>query len=202
MNYIQQRLFTLQDPSYKAFQSKLMPTVNPDKIIGVRMPALRQLSKELAAEPQTMTEFVSDLPHRYYEKDNLHGLLINRMKDFDACIDALDTPLPYVDNWATCGLLKPVVFRKEAGKGENRLLPHVRRWLASEHIYTCCFCIGVLMNFYLDEHFDPKYLEWVGSVYSDEYYVNMGIAWYFATVLAKQWECWHDVENGIQFQKT
>ena len=137
MNYIQQRLFTLQDPSYKAFQSKLMPTVNPDKIIGVRMPALRQLSKELAAEPQTMTEFVSDLPHRYYEKDNLHGLLINRMKDFDACIDALDTPLPYVDNWATCGLLKPVVFRKEARKGNASDCVSSRRANQLERIGKC-----------------------------------------------------------------
>ena len=223
MTPIQERLFALQDLSYRAFQSKLMPTVDPSRVIGVRMPALRRLAKEIAAEPQTVAEFLALPEHEYYEENNLHGLLINGMKDFEECIAALDEFLPYVDNWATCDLLKPRSFKKEVGGRdrcvlsgqsnesgddvkiskadgfgigieaktdivEDRLLPHVRRWLASEHVYTCRFGVGVLMNYYLDEAFEPRFLEWVGAIRSDEYYVNMGIAWYFATALAKQWE--------------
>lgn len=223
MTLIQERLFALQDETYRAFQCKLMPTVDPSRVIGVRMPALRQLAKEIAAEPQSMAAFLALAEHEYYEENNLHGLLINGMKDFEKCIAALDEFLPYVDNWATCDLLKPRSFRKEVGgRGrrvlsgqsnesgdavkivkadvisvgteaktdidEDRLLPHVRRWLASKHVYTCRFGVGVLMNYYLDEAFEPRFLEWVGAIRSDEYYVNMGIAWYFATALAKQWE--------------
>ena len=188
MTPIQERLFALQDLSYRAFQSKLMPTVDPSRVIGVRMPALRQLAKEIAAEPQTMAAFLALPEHRYYEENNLHGLMINGMKDFEECVAALDAFLPQVDNWATCDLLKPVSFKKEVGKAEDRLLPHVRRWLASEHVYTCRFGVGVLMNYYLDEAFEPRFLEWVSEIRSEEYYVNMGIAWYFATALAKQWE--------------
>lgn len=223
MTPIQERLFALQDLSYRAFQSKLMPTVDPSRVIGVRMPVLRQLAKEIAAEPQTAAEFLALPEHEYYEENNLHGLLINGMKEFEECTSALDAFLPRVDNWATCDLLKPRSFRKEVGgrgrRGlsgqsnesgddvkiskadgfgvgtearadidEDRLLPHVRRWLASKHVYTCRFGVGVLMNYYLDEAFEPRFLEWVGAIRSEEYYVNMGIAWYFATALAKQWE--------------
>lgn len=185
MTPIQERLFALQDETYRAFQSKLMPTVDPSRVIGVRMPALRQLAKEIAAEPQSMAEFLALTEHTYYEEDNLEGLLINQMKDFEECIEALDRLLPRVDNWATCDLLKPVSFKKAT---KEQLLPRVRRWLASEHVYTCRFGVGVLMNYYLDEAFEPRFLEWVGAIRSEEYYVNMGIAWYFATALAKQWE--------------
>ena len=123
--------------------------------------------------------------HTYYEKENLEGLLINRIKDFEEYIEALDRLLSRVNNWATCDLLKPVSSKKAT---KDQLLPHVRRWLASEHVYTCRFGVGVLMNYYLDEAFEPRFLEWVGEICSEEYYVNMGIAWYFATALAKQWE--------------
>ena len=185
MTPIQERLFALQDETYRAFQIKLIPTIDPSRVIGVRMPALRQLAKEIAAEPQSMAEFLALTEYRYYEEDNLEGLLINQMKDFEECIAALDHLLPRVDNWATCDLLKPVSFKKAT---KEQLLPHVRRWLASEHTYICRFGVGVLMNYYLDEAFEPRFLEWVGEIRSEEYYVNMGIAWYFATALAKQWE--------------
>ena len=178
MTPIQERLFALQDETYRAFQSKLMPTVDPSRVIGVRMPALRRLAKEIAAEPQTAAAFLALPEHEYYEENNLHGLLINGMKDFEECVAALDAFLPQVDNWATCDLLKPVSFRKEVGgrakartceeRCEDRLLPHVRRWLASEHVYTCRFGVGVLMNYYLDEAFEPRFLEWVGAIRSEE----------------------------------
>ena len=201
----------------------MMPTIDPSQVIGVRMSALRQLAKEIAAEPQSMAEFLALPEHEYYEENNLHGLLINGIKEFEECVEALDAFLPQVDNWAMCDLLKPRSFKREVGGrercglsgqsgergdtvkiskadglgvgteaktdiNEDRLLPHVRRWLASKHVYTCRFGVGVLMNYYLDEAFEPRFLEWVGAIRSKEYYVDMGIAWYFATALAKKWE--------------
>lgn len=178
---IQERLFALQDKEYQAFQAKLMPTVDPDAVIGVRMPALRELMKEVRGTEEA-EDFIRILPHRYYEENTLHGLLLAAMKDPERCTAELDRFLPYVDNWATCDVISPVSFKKHPAC----LLPKVREWLASEHVYTVRFGIGVLMKFYLDEDFDPAYPEWVTAVRSDEYYVNMMIAWYFATALAKQ----------------
>ena len=178
---IQARLFELQDKDYQAFQAKLMPTVEPDTIIGVRMPALREFVKEVR-DTEEANRFLKELPHQYYEENNLHGLLAANIKDAECCIAELDKFLPYIDNWATCDVISPVPFKKHPAC----LLPKVREWLASTHTYTIRFGIGVLMKFYLDEAFSPEYPEWVAAVKSDEYYVNMMIAWYFATALAKQ----------------
>lgn len=180
---IQARLFELQDKDYQAFQAKLMPTVEPDTIIGVRMPALRELVKEVRGTEEA-NRFLKELPHQYYEENNLHGLLAANIKDAECCIAELDKFLPYIDNWATCDVISPVPFKKHPAC----LLPKVREWLASTHTYTIRFGIGVLMKFYLDEAFSPEYPEWLAAVKSDEYYVNMMIAWYFATALAKQYE--------------
>lgn len=178
---IRARLFELQDKDYQAFQAKLMPTIDPDTIIGVRMPALRELVKEVRGTEEA-NRFLKELPHQYYEENNLHGLLAANIKDAECCIAGLDKFLPYIDNWATCDVISPVPFKKHPAC----LLPKVREWLASTHTYTIRFGIGVLMKFYLDEAFSPEYPEWVAAVKSDEYYVNMMIAWYFATALAKQ----------------
>lgn len=177
------RLFALQDPAYKAFHSRLMPTVDPDRIIGVRTPALRALAKEMAGSNDARS-FLASLPHYYYEENNLHGMLIERMSDFGACIKALDAFLPHVDNWATCDLISPRVFKKHLPE----LLPHIKRWLTSEHLYTVRFGVGMLLKHYLDEAFIPEYLKWVASLKWEEYYVKMMVAWYFATALAKQWD--------------
>lgn len=180
---LQEALFALQDLKYKDFNCKLIPTVNPDTVIGVRTPALRKLAKAFAQTPEA-AEFLQALPHRYYEENNVHGEIIAAMKDYDQTVAALDAFLPYVDNWATCDLLSPKAFRKHpAGLPEK-----ARTWMLSEHTYTIRFGIGVLMAFYLDETFDPMYLDWVAAVRSREYYVNMMIAWYFATALAKQYD--------------
>jgi len=181
---VRQRLFSLQDLKYREFHSSLIPTVDRNRIIGVRMPALRRLVKELAAHTEVTEAFLSELPHYYYEENNIHGLLIAGMKDFSQCVEELEQFLPYIDNWATCDLLVPKVFQ---GRQEE-LLPYIERWLASDHPYTVRFGIKMLMDFYLDRCFSPKYLSMVASVKSDEYYVRMMIAWYFATALAKQWE--------------
>ena len=179
---ILQRLFTLQDLQYRDFQSKLMPTVEKNTIIGVRTPELRKLAKEFAKR-EDVDAFLDALPHAYYDENNLHGFILCEEKDFDRVIARLDAFLPYVDNWATCDLLSPKVFKGHKAE----LLPHIRRWLASSKVYTVRFGIEMLLSHYLDEDFAPEYLDWVAALRSEEYYVNMMIAWYFATALAKQY---------------
>ena len=180
---VQARLFELRDPKYRDFQCKLMPTVDPDTVIGVRTPELRKLAKTFRKEPEA-AEFLKILPHKYYEENNLHGFLIETMKDYGQVIAALDAFLPYVDNWATCDLMRPKIFRKHLPE----LREQIRRWMASDHVYTIRFGIEMLMTFFLDDQFQPEYLDWVAGVHSEEYYVNMMIAWYFATALAKQYD--------------
>ncbi|MEA4920885.1 MAG: DNA alkylation repair protein [Clostridiaceae bacterium] len=179
---IQRRLFELQDLKYKEFQCKLMPTVNPETVIGVRTPDLRKLAKDYSKAPEAM-EFLKILPHRYYEENNLHGFLIETIKDYDTAITAVDAFLPYIDNWATCDLMSLKVFKQHLTELYEKILV----WLKSDKTYTVRFGIGMLMSFYLDEHFKPEMLELVAGVRSEEYYINMMIAWYFATALAKQY---------------
>ena len=180
--YVQSQLFSMQDLKYKEFHSKLMPTIEKDTIIGVRTPELRRFAKEFSKQPEA-GEFMKILPHSYYEENNLHGFLIEAIKDYDKVIFELERFLPYVDNWATCDLMRPKVFKKHLPE----LLEQIKIWTKSEHTYTIRFGIEMLMTFYLDENFSPEYLEIAAGVESEEYYVNMMIAWYFATALAKQY---------------
>lgn len=181
--YVRTRLFELRDLKYREFHSKLMPTVDPELIIGVRTPKLRNFAKEFGKMPEA-EEFLKILPHKYYEENNLHGFLVEAIKDYGECVTAVNTFLPYVDNWATCDLMRPKVFKKHLPK----LLEEIRRWIETDETYTIRFGIEMLMTFYLDEQFDIAYPELVAGVHSEEYYVNMMIAWYFATALAKQYE--------------
>ena len=183
MTDIQRMLFALRDPAYQAFQSKLMPTVDPALVIGVRMPALRKLAKELAGTPAAES-FLRDLPHRYYEENNLHGLLISSIRDYGAAVAALEAFLPHVDNWATCDLLCPRAFAKRP----PALPEQLRRWAEDARPYTVRFALGMLLRFYLDEGFDPAYLDLAAGIRREEYYVRMMAAWYFATALAKQYD--------------
>lgn len=180
---IRDRLFALQDPEYRLFQSKLMPTVDPACVIGVRIPDLRKLSRELAGTEQAAA-FVRQLPHDYYEENNLHGFLIASLRDYGETVAALESFLPHVDNWATCDLLHPRAFDKRPEALPDQLF----RWLQSDRTYTVRFAMGMLMSLYLDEAFRPEYADWVAGVKSEEYYVNMMAAWYFATALAKRWD--------------
>ena len=182
MTELQKRLFSMQDADYQAFQRRLMPTVPPEAVIGVRTPALRELAKALSGTPEAEA-FLAELPHRYYEENNLHGFLLCHIRDFGVCLAEVERFLPYVDNWATCDTLSPKAFARRP----EALLEPIRRWLASEHVYTCRFGIGCLMRWFLDERFEPEYPEAVAAIRSEEYYVNMMIAWYFATALAKQY---------------
>lgn len=181
MDTIQQRLFALQDAGYQAFQCRLMPTVPPEKVIGVRIPALRALAKELAGTPEAEA-FLARLPHRYYEEDNLHGFLLEQIKDYDTALARVEAFLPWIDNWATCDTTSPKVFARHT----DRLLEPVRRWIASDQTYTIRYGLEMLMRYYLDDLFRPEYLEWAAGVESEEYYVRMMVAWFFATALAKQ----------------
>ncbi len=180
---VRERLFALQDPEYQAFQSKLIPTVPRSKVIGVRTPALRKLAKELSREPAA-AEFLECLPHEYLEENSLHGFLIGTLQDYGETVRALDAFLPCVDNWATCDLMSPKVFRKHLPE----LYEQIQLWLRSSHPYTVRFGEEMLMTWFLDEAFRPEVLELAASVRSEEYYVNMMTAWFFATALAKQYD--------------
>ena len=183
MTEIQQRLFALQDGGYRDFHAALMPTVDKALVIGVRMPALRALARELKGTEQAAA-FMAELPHRYYEENNLHAALIGHIRDFDGCMAALEIFLPYVDNWATCDMMNP----KALAKDKAALLERIRLWLQSSHTYTVRFGMEMLMNHFLEEDFREEYLALVASVQSEEYYIRMMQAWYFATALAKQYE--------------
>lgn len=180
VNRIRTRLWEESDQGYRAFQGALIPTVPSERIIGVRTPALRSLAKVVSKE-RDLPLFLSDLPHAYFDEDQLHAFVISGIKDFDRCLIEVERFLPFVDNWATCDQMTPVVFKKH----KDRLLPKVQEWLSSPHPFTVRFGIKMLMDHFLGETFDPAYPAWVAAIRSEEYYVNMMSAWYFATALAK-----------------
>lgn len=179
---IQDRLFELQDKKYGEFQSRLTPGIPRENFIGIRVPELRKLAKAYGKEAES-EDFLRNLPHRYFEENMLHGLLIAEMKEYDKCVAEMDIFLPYIDNWAVCDTISLKIFQKH----KEELLPKIKEWASSEHVYTCRFGLEMLMKYYLDADFKPEYLEIPAAVSSDEYYVNMMIAWFFATALAKQW---------------
>ena len=183
MTSLQKRLFQLQDTKYRDFHSKLIPNIDKERVIGIRTPMLRQFAKEFWKKTEA-EDFLAELPHDYYEENNLHMMLLAQEKDFQRCLEQIESFLPYIDNWATCDLPLPKCFAKH----KEELLGHIRIWIASGETYTIRYGIGMLMTFYLDEDFRPEYLKLAANIRSEEYYVNMMIAWYFATALAKQWE--------------
>ena len=176
-------LFKMQDKEYREFQVKLIPGKTVDVMIGVRTPDLRKYAKELVKEGK-YEDFLKDLPHKYFDENQLHAFILSEIKDYDECIEYVERFLPYVDNWATCDQMSPKVFKKN----KDKLLERIKVWIKSDKTYTIRFGIGMLMQHYLDEDFKKEYLKWVSEIKSEEYYVNMMIAWYFATALAKQYE--------------
>ncbi len=180
---IREELFALQDTAYRDFQSKLIPGLESGSMIGVRTPELRKLAKRMAKREE-ISAFLETLPHRYFDENQLHAFVISENKDFGRCMEEVNQFLPFVDNWATCDQMSPKVFKKH----REEMLPYIKEWIASDRTYVLRFGIGMLMEHFLDEDFDPAYPEMVSQVRSEEYYVNMMIAWYFATALAKQYE--------------
>ncbi len=185
MDYLN-RLKELQDEKYGAFQAKLIPNIDATTIIGVRTPALRSLAKKMKKEmgEEELKEFLAALPHTWFEEMQLHAFLLSEWKEFDSCVKEVDGFLEYVDNWATCDQLSPKIFKKQKAK----LLPYIKTWIDSGHPYKIRFGIKMLMDHFLNEDFQVEYAEIVAAVRSEEYYVNMMIAWYFATALAKQYD--------------
>lgn len=179
---IQSRLFELQDKAYAEFQSRLTPNIPRELFIGVRVPEARSLAKKYMKEDESEI-FLNSLPHHYYDENILHALLISEIKDYENCAEKIEIFLPYVDNWAVCDIISPKVFKKH----KPELLERIKVWVLSEHSYTCRFGLEMLMSHFLDESFKPEYLEIPAAVESEEYYVRMMIAWFFATALAKQW---------------
>lgn len=186
-------LFSLRDETYQQMQRRLLPNIAPETIIGVRTSELRRLAKEL----EDGDAFLEELPHRYFEENQIHGFVLERGRNFETTIGRVEAFLPYVDNWATCDQLSPRVFQKH----RRELLPYIRRWLASDQPYTIRFGIGMLMRHYLDEDFDPVYPEWVSTVRNEDYYVKMMAAWYFATALAKQYDAVFPFISGYRLEK-
>ena len=184
MNELQQNLFGMRDAAYAAFIAKLTPGFPPSHFIGVRVPLLRTIARSFAKEEAASQRFLSHLPHSYYEEDMLHGMLISLVKDYDRCLDLIDRFRPYVDNWAVCDTLSPKVFAKH----KAQLLENILRWSSSSHTYTCRFGLRMLMTHFLDDSFSADFLEIPAAIRSEEYYVKMMVAWFFATALAKQWE--------------
>ena len=179
---IRKKLFELQDKKYRDFQCRLIPTLESTTIIGVRTPELRRYAKELVKQKE-MQNFLHFLPHQYFEENQLHAFMISEIKDNKQCLEELNQFLPFVDNWATCDQLSPKVFKKN----RSELIDQIKQWVCSDRTYTVRFGIGMLLEHFLDDDFDPIYLEMVSKISSAEYYIRMMIAWYFATALAKQY---------------
>ena len=180
---IREDLFANQDVKYRDFQSKLTPTIEVNTAIGVRTPVLRKLAKDYSKR-QDVDDFLADLPHKYFDENQLHAFILSEIKDFDECMGKLERFLPFVDNWATCDQMSPKCFKKN----HEKLLPYLNKWIKSDDIYTVRFAIVTFMSHFLDDDFDEGYLKLVSDIKSDEYYINMAIAWYFATALAKQYD--------------
>jgi len=180
---LQKKLFEMQDEKYRIFQCRLMPTVPEEKVIGIRTPILRSFAKEFSKKPEA-EDFLKQLPHDYYEENNLHSFLVAGIKDYDRVIAETERFLPHIDNWATCDSFSPGIFKKR----KEDLYEKIKIWIEDSRTYTVRFAVGLLMEHYLEEDFQPETLQMVADVHSDEYYINMMCAWYMATALAKQGE--------------
>ena len=180
---IRDELVLMGDDAYRAFMAPLIPTVDPEALIGIRTPELRAFAREITRRGDARA-FLDDLPHRYFEEDQLHAFIVSGIRDYETCAEEVDRFLPHVNNWATCDQMSPKVFKKH----HPELLERIGIWLASGETYTVRFALGMLMQHFLDGDFDPEYLDMAADVRSEEYYVRMMTAWYFATALSKQYD--------------
>lgn len=176
-------LYKLQDKKYREMLVRIIPNVDSNSIIGVRTPELRKYAKDMIKNNNHLS-FLEVLPHKYFDENQLHAFIISEIKNYDECIDYINKFLPYVDNWATCDQMSPKIFKKN----HNGLLDEIKKWIKTKETYTIRFGIGMLMQYYLDDDFKEEYLDLVSSIKSNDYYVNMMIAWFFATALTKQYE--------------
>ncbi|MGN0602405.1 MAG: DNA alkylation repair protein [Oscillospiraceae bacterium] len=196
VNEIEKELFSLADEKYRDFSASLIPTVDKNNVIGVRTPELRKLAKTLAKDERT-AEFLSALPHKYQEENALHGYIISLEKDFDTAVSEIERFLPFIDNWAVCDTTSPKVF----ANNKPALLEYIKKWLRSDRAYTVRFGVGMLMQHFLDEAFESEQMTLVADIRSEEYYVKMMQAWYFATALAKQYEAAFEIIRDKKLDK-
>ena len=188
---IKEKLFAMKEEKYGDFSASLMPDMPRERVIGVRIPKLRAFVKEISGNT---SDFISILPHYFFEENNLHAFIISSISDFDRCVSEVDRFLPYIDNWATCDSLRPSCF----SKNKDKLLEYIYRWMRSDKVYTVRFAIEMLMVHYLEDDYSDDYAKLVASVRSEEYYVNMMIGWYFATALTKRWDSViYFIEEGL-----
>ena len=180
---VYERLSKFKDNEYREFQSKLVPNISKDTILGVRTPDMRKIAKDVFGTKEG-NDFLKKLPHKYYEENLVHFFLIAMIKDFDECIKETEGFLPFIDCWPVCDQSSPKVFKKK----HEELLPYIKKWIDSDHVYTSRFGMRMLMNEFLDADFKPEYLKWVSSKKGEDYYLKMMVAWYFATALAKQYD--------------
>ncbi|MCR5177348.1 MAG: DNA alkylation repair protein [Lachnospiraceae bacterium] len=180
---LHRKLYDLQDLKYRDMQIKIIPTINPGSVIGVRTPELKNMAKDILKSGD-YKDYLNELPHKFFEENQLHAFIISGIKHLNECLEELEKFLPYVDNWATCDQMSPKIFKKH----KDELLAHIKEWIGSDRTYTIRFGVGMLMEHFLDADYDPRYPEMVAKIKSEEYYVKMMIAWYFATALAKQYE--------------
>lgn len=180
---VEAELFKLQDKKYQALQINIVPNVDKEKIIGVRVPEIRKLAKKYK-DDDSVNIFLKELPHKYYDENLLHGLIISEIKDYDRCIEEAQKFLPYVDNWAVCDTMSPKVF----AKNKDKLIIKIEKWIKSSKLYTCRFGIRMLMNHFLKDDYKKEYLELPAAIHTDEYYLKMMIAWFYATALAYRWD--------------
>jgi 3-methyladenine DNA glycosylase AlkD len=179
---VYERLAACRNDQYRDFQSKLVPNIPKETVLGVKTPDMRKIAKEVN-QTKEAADFLARLPHGYYEENLVHFFLISMIKDFDECVKAVEAFLPYVDCWPVCDQSSPKVF----AKNHEKLIPLIKKWISSDHVYTVRFGIRMLMNEFLGDDFKPEYLEWVASVQGEDYYIKMMVAWYFATALAKKY---------------
>ena len=196
---IRERLLSLSDEKYRDFHSALMPETEKEKVIGVRAPVVKKLAKEYFSHPD-INEFLSDLPHKYYEENNLHSFIVSMIKDYDECLSAFQKFLPFIDNWATCDGAKPKVFLKNP----DRIYPEIKKWFSSEDTYSVRFAVVILMDrVFLEDNFSKEHTDLISSLQTDEYYIHMAVAWYFATAIAKRYDdIIPYIENRILDRKT
>ena len=180
---VSEMLAACASEKYRDFQSKLVPNIPKETILGVKTPDMRRIAKSISGTEEA-DAFLAELPHKYYEENLVHFFVIAMIRDFDECVEAVETFLPYVDCWPVCDQSSPKAFARNHGK----LLPFIRKWIGSEHVYTVRFGIRMLMNEFLGEDFKPEYLDWVAKVDGEDYYIKMMVAWYFATALAKRYD--------------
>ena len=192
MTNIQNYLLSQKDEKYRDFTLPLIPNVDKDSFIGVRLPIIKKYAKQI--DNKSKEEFLDSLPHKYHEENLLHAFILSNIKDYDEFIKQVDKFLPYVSNWS----ISDTICNKYLNKHKDKLIVEIYKWLKSDELYRVRYAVKCLMNYYLGEDFKEEHIDAVSKVKLDDYYVQMMIAWYLATGLAKNY---NDFIKAIENKK-